>query len=343
MTRILLLGGTGLISVGIIKHLIARSEHEPIKVICFNRGRTDAKSDQPLPGVVEQRHGDRNDVETLLQAFDGEQFDVVIDMIGFNVEQAEATLRLCRHVSAEHLIFCSTVCTYGIKVPPTVIIDETWPQEPISSYGRNKLAAEQVLLNADAKGDVAVTVIRPSSTYGEGGNIIGQLEFDTPDWERIRQGLPVILAGDGLGLWNSTHRDDVGKLFAYAAGRSVTFGKSYNATTQRVFTWRDYYREAAAYFGKTAQLLFLPRDAIVEADAERFGLLRDITGYHGAYTSAAAMRDVPEFRCEVAFIDGVARSLAHLEAAGRLRDAADPLLDQFVQQARSLGLTPEAA
>ena len=44
----------------------------------------------------------------------------------------------------EHFIFCSTVCTYGVKVPPHVLIDETFPQEPISEYGRNKVACEQI-------------------------------------------------------------------------------------------------------------------------------------------------------------------------------------------------------
>lgn len=34
-------------------------------------------------------------------------------------------------------------------------------------------------------------------------------------------------AGDGLGLWQSTHRDDCGKLFAYAALNSKTYGEAY--------------------------------------------------------------------------------------------------------------------
>ncbi len=338
--RLLLLGGTGLISVGILKALEQRGDAE---VVCFNRGQTEAKSPQPLPGFVTQRHGDRNDVAAMLEAFDGERFDVVIDMIGFNAEQARATLDLCRHVHAKHMLFCSTVCTYGTKVPAGVVVDESFPQEPISDYGRNKLAAERVLLEADAAGDVAVTIIRPSSTYGEGGHVIDNLEFDPPTWDRVRKGLPVVLAGDGLGLWNSTHRDDVGKLFAHAAGREATFGKSYNATTERVFTWRDYYREAALHFDKPAMLLFLPRDVINAADPKRFGLLREITGYHGAYTSAAARRDVPEFTCDIDFVDGVSRSLAFLDNAGRLRAGDDPLIERLVEKALSLGLEPAAA
>jgi nucleoside-diphosphate-sugar epimerase len=338
--NVLLLGGTGLISVGIIKHLLKRDD---CQITCFNRGQSEAKDDAPLPESVEQVHGDRNDIKAMLAAFDGRRFDVVIDMIAFNTAQVNATADLTRQVGAKHLLFCSTVCTYGVKIPPGVIVDESFPQEPINDYGRNKLEAERTLLEIDRRGDFATTIIRPSHTYGEGGPLIDNLEFDPPTWSRIREGLPVVIAGDGLALWNSTHRDDVGKLFAHAAGREITFGKSYNATTQRVFTWRDYYREAAGHFGKPAPVLFLPRDMIVAADPPRFGLLREITGFHGAYTSAAAMRDVPEFRCEVGFADGASRTLAHLDRKGRLKSADDDLIDKLVRRARDLGLEPVEA
>ena len=39
----------------------------------------------------------------------------------------------------------------------------------------------------------------------------------------------------------------------------------------------------------------MPAEWIVAHDPARFGLLREITQYHGAYTSAKAERDVPEF------------------------------------------------
>ena len=334
--RILLLGGTGLISVGILKALqTRRGQDGPIDVVCFNRGKTPARNvGRAIPEDVTEVHGDRDDVDAMLAAFAGERFDVVIDMICFREEQADATARLCRAVGAKHLLFCSTVCTYGIDIPPTAVIDESFPQNPISTYGKNKVLCEQLL---GACSDFATTIIRPSNTYGEGSTLIDNLEPDPPTWNRIAEGRPVIVAGDGLGLWNSTHRDDVGKLFAYAAMRETTFGRAYNATTERVFTWRDYYREAAQSLGKPAKLLFLPRDFIVGHNPDRFGLLREITGYHGAYTSAAAKRDVPEFTCEVDFATGAKRTLDVLRDENRLKPADDPTIDAMVEKATAAG------
>src|SRR6185436_10019881 len=104
-----------------------------------------------------------------------------------------------------------------VKVPPHVLVDETFPQEPISEYGRNKVACEKVFAKAQASGDMNVTLVRPSHTYGPGNPLIDNLEPNPTSWDRIERGLPVLCSGDGLGLWVSTHRDDCGKLFAYAS------------------------------------------------------------------------------------------------------------------------------
>ena len=68
-----------------------------------------------------------------------------------------------------------------------------------------------------------MTIIRPGSTYGPGAPLIDNLEPDAVAWDRIERGLPALCAGDGLGLWQSTHRDDCGKLFAYAALQPQTY------------------------------------------------------------------------------------------------------------------------
>jgi len=85
-----------------------------------------------------------------------------------------------------HFIFCSTVCTYGNTqtIVPTL---ETTPQSPHSTYGRDKLACEQLFLRAHAEVKIPVTIIRPSHTYGPGGGIINNLNTDASFLERLRR------------------------------------------------------------------------------------------------------------------------------------------------------------
>ena len=102
-------------------------------------------------------------------------------------------------------------------------------------------------------------------------------EFDSVVWDRVEQGLPVLLAGDGIGLWQATHRSDVGRLFAHAAGNPKTYAESFNATRDHVFTWRDYYREAAQALETRAQVVLAPAGWVIAQNPKRFSFLEEIT------------------------------------------------------------------
>ncbi len=331
--NILLIGGTGLISTGIVKHLQKRGA----SISMFNRGKRTNRLEGNVPAIT----GDRNNPADLEQCVaGGKTWDVVIDMVCFNPEQAEATAKIFT-AKCKQFIFCSTVCTYGVKIPPGVVIDESFPQEPISGYGKNKVLCEKIFESAASKKAFELTIIRPSHTYGEGNPLIDNVEFDSIAWDRVEKGLPVLCAGDGLGLWNSTHRDDVGKLFAYASLNPRTYGQSYNATTERVFTWRDYYREAAAALGSTAKLIFAPADWIVAHDPKRFGLLAEITQFHGPYTSMKARRDVPEFKVEIDFQAGAKRVFDDIKKRGKWKQGSDDALYQsIVDKLIAAGINP---
>lgn len=311
--KVLLIGGTGLISTGIVKHLHARGAE---LTLCNRAQRGTSLAglrtlvcDRNVPGQLEARLA-------------SERFDVVIDMICFTPEQAETTLRAVAG-RTEQLIFCSTVCTYGVEIPPHVLVDESFVQRPTSEYARNKLACERIFQRAHAAGQLRTTIIRPSNTYGPGASLIDQMEFDSVVWARVENGLPVLCAGDGLGLWQSTHRDDVGRLFAHAAGNQRTYGEAMNATRDHVFTWRDYYREAAEALGTAAELVLAPAGWVLQQNRQRFSFLDEITRYHGAYSSEKAKRLVPEFRCRVGFVQGARETLLDMKKRGAWRRHQD--------------------
>ncbi len=110
-----------------------------------------------------------------------------------------------------------------------------------------------------------------------------------------------------------------------------------NATRDRNFTWLDYYREGASALGKSVNLLFLPAATIVKADPPRFGLLREITQFHGAYSSAKAKRDVPEFSCRIDFPQGVKETLEDLKRRNQWKSASDDkVYESLVKQAQQI-------
>lgn len=98
--KALIIGGTGLISRGIVKHLLARGA----EVTMYNR----AQRDNPLPPDVKLVTGDRSRRSEFESTFSGSRFDVVIDMICFRPEDAESDVRAFGG-RCEQLQLCSRV------------------------------------------------------------------------------------------------------------------------------------------------------------------------------------------------------------------------------------------
>ena len=145
------------------------------------------------------------------------------------------------------------MAAYGVKISSDVLVDETFPQEPISTYGKGKVACEEVLMRADAERKFRTTIFRPSNTYGPGQPLIDQLELDPVAWDRVERGLPILCADSGMSLWQSTHRDNCGKAFAYGAlnprptarlTTPRTTASSPGATTTARLAWRSISRSS---------------------------------------------------------------------------------------------------
>jgi nucleoside-diphosphate-sugar epimerase len=333
MLNALIVGGTGLISAGIVTHLLARGA----QVTIYNRGRRE----RSVPEGVLQIQGDRADSASFVAAFAERRFDVVYDMICFSPEQAEASVRAFGGRCAQ-FVFCSTVCAYQVDTPPGVLIDESWPLLPSSEYGRNKVLCEQRFERAAESGAFALTIARPSHTYGPGSSLIDQQEFDSGTWDRVARGLPVLIAGDGLGLWQSTHRDDCGKFFAYAALAPRTFNQAFNVTRDEVLTWRDYYREVSRALDAQAKVVFVPARWLVAQAPGRFGFLAETSQFHGAYSSVKAKTCVPEFRATIGLEAGARETFADMRRRGAWRDSGSDLpYQRIVERALALGFEIE--
>jgi nucleoside-diphosphate-sugar epimerase len=322
--KVLVIGGTGIISTGIVKALKERGA----SITVFNRGRTDNRLGDGVQRIV----GDRQDFAAFERTLSASgPWDVVIDMVCFVPEEAESVLRAIRG-RCGHFIFCSTVCTYG-NTQTILPTDESTPQNPHSAYGRGKLACEKIFLKAHAEGVVPVTILRPSHTYGPGGGVINNLNTDLAFVARLRAGRPILVSGDGHGLWQSAYCDDVGRGFAYCAGNPRCFGEAFNAVGDEVVTWDEYTLRTAAGIGApTPRLVHVPTDLLLTLAPERYVSLAEIFRFHGAYSNAKLKRVVPEFRMTVRYKDGIRRTVEWLDAHGRI-PAFEPALEDRIIEA----------
>ena len=101
-----------------------------------------------------------------------------------------------------------------------------------------------------------------------------------------------------------------------------TYGEAYNATRDEVLTWRGYYREVARALDTRAQLIFVPSAWLLARRPDRFGFLREISQFHGAYSSAKAKAHVPEFLATLGLEAGARETFADMRRRNAWRESA---------------------
>ncbi|MCB0183608.1 MAG: NAD-dependent epimerase/dehydratase family protein, partial [Caldilineaceae bacterium] len=187
--RILIIGGTGIISTGITRLLLERGD----EVVLYNRGQRPSQVEGNYTTIT----GDRKD----FARFEGQMqeagtFDCVIDMVCYLPEEAASAVRAFKGRTA-HYIFCSTVDVYT-KPAAAYPITEAAERQPSLQfmYGYHKARCEELLFAAHDRGELVVTSIRPGHTYGEGGNnLIHALGGGNYHLDRLRKGQPIIVHG----------------------------------------------------------------------------------------------------------------------------------------------------
>ena len=299
---VLIVGGTGLISTGITRQAV-EAGHD---VTLFHRGETDSE----LPASVSHVYGDRNETAELADAAEEVDPDVVIDMVCFTPEQAEGAVAAFEGV--EQFVFCSTVDVYHRPLDANPATEEA-PREPtVSQYGADKAECEDVFM--DAHGEAfQTTVIRPWSTYGEGGPVIHTMGWGTYYLDRIRKGEPVIVHGDGATLWGPCHRDDVAGAFVTAIGNETAYGEAYHVTSEEVISWNQYHEYVAdAMDAPEAELVYIPTEELVEAVPDRTDPLVDHFQYSTVFDNGKAKRDL-DFEYTISFREGVERTIEFMD------------------------------
>lgn len=322
--KVLMIGGTGLISTHLTQLLLERGD----EVTLYNRGKTDA----PLPVSAKHIQGDRKDFATFerqLQA--AGSFDCVIDMVCFAPDEAESLVRAVRG-RAEQLIFCSTVDVYR-KPAGRYPVLESEPRRPSETfpYAYQKARCEMVLEDAQARGDVTLTILRPAYTYGEGRGILHTFGFSTSYLDRMRKGKPIIVHGNGQSFWSCAHARDVARTFVAAAGNPVAYGKAYHLAGEEWLTWNRYHQGVAeALEVDMPPLVHIPTDLLVKVAPERAFLSKENFQFNNIFDSAAAKRDL-HFQYTTPWVEGVRQTVAWLDAHGQVKSSDDdPFEDALI-------------
>jgi nucleoside-diphosphate-sugar epimerase len=302
--RIVVIGGTGHIGTWLVPRLV-RSKH---KVVAVSRGAREPYQHSPEWDQVEHVAIDR--VRSERDGSFGERIrdlrsEAVIDLICFERDSALHIVGALRDQVA-HFIHCGTLWVHG--VPRTRPYDETAPREPFGEYGIRKAEIERFLLD-ESKAGFPATILHPGHITGPGWDPVNPAgNLDRNVFERLARGDVVDLPEDGLATLQHVHADDVASAFELALEQPASsIGEAFHVAAREPVTMRSYAESVASWFGREANLAFLPWDEWKKNKGERdISLTLDhalhspcasiakaerLLGFVPRYTAVEAVRD----------------------------------------------------
>ncbi|HEY7116898.1 MAG TPA: SDR family oxidoreductase [Tepidisphaeraceae bacterium] len=330
--KVLYLGGTGEISLACVEASIGAGH----KVTVFNRGR----GDEALPPGVERITGELNDA-AYRELGGRHSFDAVCQFLAYEPGQIERDLEIFGGGRTGQYLFISTASAY--QKPPTDwrITEDTPLANPFWPYSQAKADMEATLFEWHAAGRLPVTVVRPSHTYRRrfpGTFVPG----DDHAW-RLVNGRPVILHGDGTGLWTYTHASDFARPFVRLLGNPKALGQAFHVTRPDATTWLTIFQTIARVLGvHRPNFVHVPTATLVKYNPEWTGPLLGDKAWPVQFDLAKLKSVVGEFECTVSLKDGLASVVPHYRrrAATYVPDEkSHALIDRIAREQGALGTT----
>nr|MBL8409948.1 complex I NDUFA9 subunit family protein [Dechloromonas sp.] len=241
--KVLLLGGSGYIGTYIVNRLSQRG----IEVTVPTRRRERTKALIMQPGV-EMPETDINCQETLTELMRGH--DAVINLVGilhsrdvqfpYSRDFAEAHVELPKKIVAA----CKATGIRRLVHMSALKADPKAPSEYLASKGDG----EAVVLAA--KGDLDVTIFRPSVIFGLGDSFLST-------FASVLKKAPIFPLGFGHARFQPVWAADVADAFVDSLSDVNTFGQAYDLVGPTVYTLRELVEYTARLTGSTAKIIAL--------------------------------------------------------------------------------------
>lgn len=256
---ILVTGGTGFIGSHVVEALLARGE----RVRCLVRSAARLRWLRGLD--VEIVEGDCVHPETLGPAL--ASVDRVIHAAGVTFAPSEAAffrgntegtanlVAACTANGVERLVFVSSLAAAGPGTSERPAV-ETDPPRPLSAYGRSKLAAEGICLEASSR--LSVRILRPAAVYGP------RDEAFLPYFRLVKRGFLLEL-GRGRREVSLCYVNDVVRAIVAATDGHLDSGSVYFVADSEPYSWETVEKVLCARLGVKGRRIIVPGVALKAA------------------------------------------------------------------------------
>lgn len=325
--KVLIVGGTGVISTAVVKEAIKQG----IKVTCINRGFNHGNS---TCEDVETLHFDVRNRQLAEKKLSGRSFDVVVDFICAKASDAEYSLSLFKKLCKQY-VFISTDSVYKLREDGHY--DENCDQ-PNSEwdYSYMKSECEDVVKSICTASELHYTIVRPSITYGNTRIPYGFMPpvgYHYSIVKRIIAGKPIPIWNNGSNIQTLIRVEDFAVGMVGLWGNPNAMDNDFNISGEWV-SWSDVLDVIDSYLGKKSIRVNIPLSWILQKLPERRGeFLIDRSVDH--YVSNEKLKKiVPKFSVNCTLKDGVAKTIEYYESHNNIFGIDyryDGLCDMIIQ------------
>ncbi len=261
--KVVIIGGTTFIGRLLVPELL-KAGHE---VSVLHR-----KAEHDFGRKVANIQCDRKDPAALRCALGEGKFEVVFDNAydwerGTTAADVEAAARAAGD-RLRRYVFMSSVAAYGDGLNHHEG-DALAPDDHPDGYVRNKATSERLLFRMHQRCGFPVVTLRPPFIYGCGNPYYREAFF----WDRLRDGRPIILPGDGRRLMQFVYVKDLVWACLKVMDHPSVVSHAFNIANPRPVTQTEAVLAFAEAAGKKVNIVRIPRERILRAGGHPMGPL----------------------------------------------------------------------
>ncbi|HYZ84991.1 MAG TPA: SDR family oxidoreductase [Bryobacteraceae bacterium] len=258
--KVLVIGGTLFIGKALVASLL-KHDHE---VTIVHR-----KPGHEFGRRVHEIVCDRKDLNAFQAAIAGQRFDAVYDNVydwqrATTADQVEGTAKL--FTGLQRYIFMSSVAAYGDGLNHHEG-DALAPDNHPDPYVRNKAMSERALFRLHQRYRFPVVTLRPPFIYGPGNPYYREAFF----WDRMRDGRPIIIPGDGRRLMQFVYIKDLVQAAIAVLTEPHAIGHAFNIANPKPITQVELVELLAEACGKKPELIRIPRQFMLQSGGHPMG------------------------------------------------------------------------
>lgn len=297
--RVLMIGGTGNISA----ECVAEAVRQGLDASVVTRGN------HPVAAGAISLVRDVADRSALADITGATHYDAVVDFLCYQPETAAASVAACAGRVGQY-VFISSASVYQ-KPPRSHVISEATPRgNPFWGYARDKIACEDIFLEAWRHSGFPATIVRPSHTYGHTWIPTAFVSGDFSVAARMLAGKPIVVPGDGQALWTITHARDFAVGLTGILGKPGTAGEAFTIAGDEALTWDEIHEAVAFALGVAPRIVHVPSEFIAAVDPAMGERLLGDKAYSSVFDCSKVKRIVPGFGTSIPFAQGIKESVA---------------------------------